>query len=125
VKRKAKPKPKPKTAAKRKKKSMNMGPLKHALDRVKGIVSGAMEQGEAFSPDDHVDDMRSATQELQSAVGEFKRALKRRMLDDGFIVPRKDKPYLRLLPGRPKGSKDPDDYDVVADFLKKRKKYLM
>jgi hypothetical protein len=123
VKRKAKPKPK--TAAKRKKKSMNMGPLKHALDRVKGVVSGAMEQGEAFNPDDHVDDMRGAAQELQSAVAEFKRALKRRMLDDGFIVPRKDKPYLKLLPGRPQRSKDPDDYEVIATFLKKRKKYVM
>ena len=105
---------------------MDLNPLKHALSRVKGVVSGAMAQGDAFDPDDHVDDMRSAAEELQSAVAAFKRALKRRMLADGLTVPRKDKPYLVLLPGRPAGSKDPDDYEVNAEYLKKRrKKYVM
>jgi hypothetical protein len=123
---KGKSKPKPKRADKRRKKSLDLNPLTHALKRVKGVVSGAMAEGETFNPGDHVDDMRSAAEELQSAVAEFKRAIKRRMLADGLTVPRKDKPYLILLPGRPEGSTDPDDYEVNPESLKKRrKKYVM
>ena len=111
---------------KRRKKSLDTEGLKHALGRVKGVVSGAMAQGDAFNPDDHVDDMRSAVEELQAAVAGFKRAIKQRMLEDGHTKPRKDKPYLVLLPGRSEGSANPDDYDVNADYLKKRrKKYVM
>ena len=113
-------------AAKRRRKYLDTSDLKHALGRVKGVVSEATEKGDAFNPDDHVDDMRSAVEELQAAVAGFKRAIKQRMLEDGHTKPRKDKPYLVLLPGRPEGSTNPDDYDVNAGYLKKRrKKYLM
>lgn len=110
---------------KRRKKSLDTENLKHALGGVERVVRGAMDRGEAFNPDDHVDDMRSAVEELQAAVAGFKRALKQRMLADGHTKPRKDKPYLKLLPGPPAGSTNPDDYEVNADYLKKRKKYVM
>jgi hypothetical protein len=100
--------------------------VKDALGRMEGVVRGAMDQGDSFNPDDHVDDMRSAVEELQAAVAGFKRAVKQRMLEDRHTKPRKDKPYLVLLPGRPAGSTNPDDYEVNADYLKKRrKKYVM
>jgi hypothetical protein len=120
---KKKPKRKP---AKRRKKPLETENLKQALGGVERVVRGAMEEGDAFNPDDHVDDMRSAVEELQAAVAGFKRAIKQRMLEDGHTKPRKDKPYLVLLPGRPAGSTNPDDYEVNADYLKKRrKKYVM
>lgn len=120
-----KKKPKPKSK-KRRKKYLDTSDVKHALGRMKGVVRGAMEKGDAFDPDDHVDDMRSAVEELQAAVAGFKRTIKQRMLEDGLTKPRKDKPNLVLLPGRPEASKNPDDYDVNADYLKKRrKKYVM
>src|SRR3990172_5081133 len=119
-----KKKPKQKST-RRRKKSLETEGLKHALGGVERVVRGAMKEGDSFNPDDHVDDMRSAVEELQAAVAGFKRALKQRMLADGHTKPRKDKPYLVLLPGRPAGSTDPDDYEVNADYLKKRKKYVM
>lgn len=120
-----KKKPMPKSK-KRRRKYLDTGDLKHALGRMKGVVSEAMEKGEAMNPDDHVDDMRSAVEELQAAVAGFKRVIKQRMLEDGHTKPRKDMPYLVLLPGRPEGSTNPDDYEVNADYLKKRrKKYVM
>jgi hypothetical protein len=118
-------KAKKKATARGRRRSLDLEPLSHALRRVKGVVRTALEEGESFNPEDHVDDMRCATEELQSAVAEFKRAIKKRMLEDGHTKPRKDKPYLVLLPGRPQGSTNPDDYDVNADYLKKRKKYVM
>lgn len=98
--------------------------LKRALEGVGKVVRTAFEKGTAFDPDEHVDDMRTAAEELQAAVAEFKRAIKRRMLEDKLTKPRKDKPYLRLLPGRLANSLNPDDYDVVADYLKRRRPYV-
>ena len=95
--------------------------VKHALDRLGGVVRGALGKGPALNPDNHVDDLRTAVEELQSAVADFKREIKRRMLADKLTVPRKDKPYLVLLPGRPAGSQN-------AEYMKKvrqRRKYVM
>lgn len=102
--------------------------VKNALEGLEGLVRGALDKGPSLNPDDHVDDLRTAVEELQSAVADFKREIKRRMLADGLTVPRKDKPYLVLLPGRRAGSRNPDDYEVNPAYLKKvrqRRKYVM
>ena len=111
--------------ARRRKKHIETKRVKNALEGLGGVVRGALDKGRALNPDDHVDDLRTAVEELQSAVADFKREIKRRMLADKLTVARKDKPYLTLLPGRPAGSRNPDDYQVNADYLKKRKKYVM
>ena len=114
--------------ARRRKKSIDTNRVKNALEGLGGLVRGALGKGPALNPDNHVDDLRNAVEELQSAVADFKREIKRRMLADKLTVPRKNKPYLVLLPGRHAGSQNPDDYEVNAEYMKKvrqRRKYVM
>jgi hypothetical protein len=107
-------------ASKKKRRSIDTASLKDALSGLGSVVKRGLEEGENFNPDYHVDDMRRATEELQAAVEGFKREIKRRMLEDGIFETKKSKDVhaqLKLKPGRPEGSKDPDDYDMIVQRI--------
>jgi hypothetical protein len=103
-----------------KKRTIDTSGLRRALGGLGSVVKRATDQGEAMNPDDHVDDLRVAVQDLQAAVEGFKRDIKRRMLEDGMMETEKSKRVrakLFLKPGRPQGSKDPDDYDMEVQQI--------
>jgi hypothetical protein len=104
----------------RKKRTIDTSGLHRALGGLGSVVQRAADQGEAMNPDDHVDDLRVAVEDLQAAVEGFKREIKRRMLDDGIMASKKSKRVratLVLKPGRPEGSRDPDDYDMEVQQI--------
>ena len=92
--------------------------LKAALDGLKSTVEDALAEGDPeAAAEEHLPNLRSAVYELREAVLSFKWEIKRRMLADNLVTPTIGKPYLKLRPGRPEGSKDPDDYDVVYERI--------
>jgi hypothetical protein len=104
----------------KKKRAIDTQPLSRALGGLGSVVKRAAADGETMNPDDHVDDLRVAVEDLQSAVEGFKREIKRRMLEDGIFETKKSKHVharLVLKPGRPKGSKNPDDYDMEVQRI--------
>lgn len=103
------------TKTRKRRKSINTKKLKSALQGMKSVADKALKEGGAMDSEEHLPDFREAALNLREAVNDFKREIKRRMLADKLLKETPGRPWLKLQHGKPKGSKNPDDYDVVWD----------